>query len=180
MTDTITLTGLVATVPRSLTTAEGLPITSFRLASTQRRFDRAKQSWVDGETNWYTVTTFRRLAANAALSIAKGQRVVVTGRLRLRDWETAEKKGLTVEIDAEALGHDLMWGTSSFTRNLMIVSDPGSPGSPGSPGASEPEGTASGDGAAPGDGGGESASTAADPEGDTAWHVPVDAAAVPF
>lgn len=49
MTDTISLSGLVATHPKVVTTAEGLSITSFRLASTQRRYDRAKQSWVDGD-----------------------------------------------------------------------------------------------------------------------------------
>ncbi len=51
MPDTITITGIVATMPRALHTAEGLSITSFRLASTQRRYDRVKAGWVDGETN---------------------------------------------------------------------------------------------------------------------------------
>jgi hypothetical protein len=51
MSDTITLTGIVATLPRAITTGEGLAITSFRLASSQRRFDRAQERWVDGETN---------------------------------------------------------------------------------------------------------------------------------
>ena len=62
MTDTITLTGFVATVPNHLVTGEGLPITSFRLASTHRRFDRSRNLWVDNGTNWYTVTSFRQLA----------------------------------------------------------------------------------------------------------------------
>lgn len=124
MTDNITLTGLVATEPKHLTTSEGLPITSFRLASTQRRYDRSKQSWVDGDTNWYTVTAFRRLASNAAVSITKGQRVLVTGRLRLRDWESGERSGLAVEVEAEAIGHDLTWGTGQFSRNAVVVSVP--------------------------------------------------------
>ena len=84
MTDHISLTGVVATTPRSLRTAEGLAITSFRLASAQRRWDRAAGTWSDGETNWYTVTCFRSLAENAAASVAKGERVVVAGRLRVR------------------------------------------------------------------------------------------------
>lgn len=50
MTDIITVRGLVATAPTALTTAEGLAITSFRLASNQRRFDKPTQNWVDGET----------------------------------------------------------------------------------------------------------------------------------
>lgn len=118
MTDTITLTGLVATVPRHLITGEGLPITSFRLASAQRRFDRGTSRWIDGDTNWYTVTTFRQLAVNSATSISKGQRVVVAGRLRIREWDSGEKTGTTVDVEADAIGHDLAWGTTSFTRSI--------------------------------------------------------------
>ena len=118
MTDTITLTGLVATTPRHLVTSEGLPITSFRLASTQRRYDKGKGSWIDGETNWYTITAFRQLAINVVGSVTKGQRVVVAGRLRVRDWESGDRAGTTVEVDADALGHDLAWGTSVFTRSV--------------------------------------------------------------
>lgn len=121
MADIITLTGLVATPPRHLVTGEGLSITSFRLASTQRRFDRAQSRWVDGETNWYTITAFRQLAINVAGSVEKGQRVVVTGRLRIRDWATEEKDGTTIEVDAEAIGHDLSWGTASFTRSVATA-----------------------------------------------------------
>lgn len=116
MSDTITLTGLVATPPKHIVTSEGLQITSFRLASTQRRYDKTQQSWVDADTNWYTVTAFRTLAANAIGSILKGQRVIVSGRLRIRDWQTDEKSGTTIEVDADSLGHDLTFGTSSFTR----------------------------------------------------------------
>lgn len=121
MTDIITLTGLVATTPRHLVTAEGLPITSFRLASTQRRFDRSKERWTDGETNWYTITTFRQLAINVAGSIAKGDRILATGRLRIRDWETEERKGINIEVDADAVGHDLSWGTAAFTRTIATA-----------------------------------------------------------
>ncbi len=117
MTDNITLTGLVATTPRHLTTSEGLAITSFRLASSQRRFDRASNRWVDGDTNWYTVSSFRSLAENTATSVSKGDRVIVTGKLRIRDWENTDRSGTTVEVEAETLGHDLTWGIASYTRN---------------------------------------------------------------
>ncbi|TBN57136.1 single-stranded DNA-binding protein [Glaciihabitans arcticus] len=121
MTDTITLTGLVATEPRHLTTSEGLPIASFRLASTQRRYDRAKQTWLDGETNWYTITAFRQLASNATLSIKKGERVIVTGRLRIKEWTNGERTGTTVDIEAEAIGHDLTWGTAAYVRSVSMA-----------------------------------------------------------
>jgi len=121
MTDTIFLTGIVATSPRHITTSEGLAITSFRLASSQRRFDRALDKWVDGDTNWFTVSTFRMLATHAAASIVKGDRVVVTGRLRVRDWENTDRSGTNVEIEADALGHDLTWGTAVFTRHVVAA-----------------------------------------------------------
>jgi single-strand DNA-binding protein len=118
MTDSITLTGLVATAPRHIVTSEGLPITSFRLASTQRRFDRSQERWVDAETNWYSVTAFRQLAINSAGSVGKGDRVVVTGRLRIREWENGERTGTNIDVEADAIGHDLMWGTSVFSRSI--------------------------------------------------------------
>lgn len=116
MSDIVTLTGIVGTEPRALTTAEGLAITSFRLASTQRRFDKSQEKWVDGETNWYSITTFRQLATNAAVSVKKGERILVTGRLRIREWESGGKAGTNIDIEAEALGHDLSWGTANFSR----------------------------------------------------------------
>ena len=146
MSDQITLTGLVATPPKHIVTSEGLQITSFRLASTQRRFDRAEQKWVDADTNWYTVTAFRTLAANAIGSILKGQRVIVTGRLRIREWQTDEKNGTTIEVDADSLGHDLTFGTSSFTRTPAATVAADTPESaeaaeriPASPEAPEPD-----------------------------------------
>ncbi|UTT61904.1 single-stranded DNA-binding protein [Microcella humidisoli] len=121
MTDLITLTGLVATNPRHIVTSEGLTITSFRLASNQRRFDRTQNAWVDGDTNWYTITCFRQLGTHVATSVEKGQRVIVTGRVRIRDWESGEKSGTTIEIDAEAVGHDLSWGRATFTRSVIAA-----------------------------------------------------------
>lgn len=121
MTDIITLTGLVATTPRHIVTSEGLAITSFRLASNQRRFDRGQNAWVDGDTNWYTITAFRQLGTHVASSVEKGQRVMVTGRVRIRDWESGEKAGTTIEIDAEAIGHDLTWGRATFTRSVIVA-----------------------------------------------------------
>lgn len=114
--DQITVTGVVGSDPRPIVTEKGVPITSFRLASSRRVFDRETGTWSDGHTNWYTVSAFRRLADNVNYSLRKGEHVVVTGRLRLRAWQTAEKQGTTAEIDAEAIGHDLNWGITRATR----------------------------------------------------------------
>jgi single-strand DNA-binding protein len=134
MPDHLTLTGVVATAPRHITTNSGLDITSFRLASGQRRFDREQKRWVEAETNWYTVTCFRQLALNVVASIERGQHVVVTGRLRVRAWENGEKSGTTIELEAEAVGHDLSWGTSVYTKTFAAGSPGESAGAPGSTG----------------------------------------------
>lgn len=120
MSEQITVAGLVATTPRHLVTQDGLPITSFRLASSHRKFDKNQNKWIDGETNWFTVTAFRQLAINSAGSIAKGERVIVSGKLRVRDWDNGERAGTSVEIEADTLGHDLCWGSSVFTRTVLV------------------------------------------------------------
>jgi len=150
MTDTITLTGLVATQPRHIVTSEGLAITSFRLASNQRRFDRGQNAWVDGDTNWYTITAFRQLGVHAASSLEKGQRVIVRGRVRIRDWESGEKNGTSIEIDAEAIGHDLSWGRATFTRSVIAAKPEEAVSDETSTGDTEAERPVDLDGAAPG------------------------------
>jgi single-strand DNA-binding protein len=117
MTDHISITGVIATQPRSIVTSEGLAICSFRVASPQRHFSKSDNQWVEGETNWFTVSAFRQLAEHAISSLHKGERIVVRGRLKLRQWEREEKNGLSAEIEADALGHDLRWGSSAFTRS---------------------------------------------------------------
>lgn len=119
MTDTITITGIVATTPRHLVTSEGLPITSFRLASTTKRKSHGAGPEPVEETNWYTITAFRQLAINVVGSVNKGQRVVIVGELRIRDWESGDRAGTTVEVDADTIGHDLAWGTTVFTRSAV-------------------------------------------------------------
>lgn len=108
--------GIVATDPRLLTVGNGIKLCSFRLGSTQRRYDRKTQTWIDGETTWFTVNLFHGIAENAAASFQKGDRVIATGRLRVRQWEQDQRSGTSVEIEADAIGHDVRWGTSSFTK----------------------------------------------------------------
>jgi len=119
MTDQLTLTGLIATTPRHIVTSEGLAITSFRLASQQRKFDKGTQRWADADTNWYTVTAFRDLAINASQSLNKGDRVVTVGRVKVRDWSNDDRSGTSIEVEAESLGHDLHWGVTQFQRSTL-------------------------------------------------------------
>ena len=165
MNDSITLTGFVATPPRHIVTSGGLPITSFRMATTQRRFDRAKNTWVDGDTNWYTINSYRQLAVNAAGAIHKGEPVVVLGRLRIRPWESNDRQGTTIEIEAEALGHDLVFGTSSFTRSVSSSLAAGAPETPAPQAQESATPATDGNGwAIPGGGSGEGESTTANDE----------------
>jgi single-strand DNA-binding protein len=53
-------------------------------------------------------------------SISKGERIMVTGQLRVRDWDNGERAGTSVEIEAESIGHDLNWGTAVFTRTVLV------------------------------------------------------------
>ncbi len=115
MSDTITITGTIGTPP-DFKRKDGLAITSFRLASSHRYRDAETNTWVDGETSWYSVSIFRGLAENAYASLRKGERVIVTGKLRVREWETSVKKGVTAQIDADSIGHDLRFGTTQFSK----------------------------------------------------------------
>ncbi len=111
-----TICGNVATAPRHQITRGGQPLTSFRLASTPRRYDPEVQGYVDGDTTWVNVSCWGGLAFNANRSLRKGQPVVVTGTLRTRDWEADGKSGRDVDVTAYTVGHDLRRGQTSFER----------------------------------------------------------------
>ena len=116
MSDNITVRGFVATEVKTSTTPGGVATAWFRIGSTDRRYDRATNTWVNGTTNWFAVQAYRQLAGNIGCSIKKGQPVVVTGRLKLRSWEKDGRIHHVVEIDADSVGHDLMWGSANFIR----------------------------------------------------------------
>ena len=97
-------------------TSSGTSVASFRIASNSRRFDKSTNSWVEQEPSYLSVTAWSQLAENVALSVHKGQGLVVTGKLKVRQWQEADKSGTNVEIDATSIGHDLNRGTSEFTK----------------------------------------------------------------
>ncbi|MCU1569678.1 MAG: single-strand DNA-binding protein [Naasia sp.] len=118
MHDLFSTIGIVATEPNHVITADGMEVTSFRLASSGRRFDSGQKTWVDTDTNWFSVVGFRQLAAGMAASLHKGDSVLVDGRLQLKEWKDDQgRKNLTVDLVADAIGHNLRFGTSSYTRN---------------------------------------------------------------
>jgi single-strand DNA-binding protein len=120
----MTVVGNVAQELRHVTTEQGVPITTFRMASTRRQYDRAVGRWVDGETTFFNVTCWRHMAENVWASVSKGDPVVVIGRLRVRSWEREGYRGNAVEVDAYTVGHDLNRGTSAFRRSQPRSSAP--------------------------------------------------------
>ncbi|HEY4557022.1 MAG TPA: single-stranded DNA-binding protein [Enteractinococcus sp.] len=114
----LTVRGNVATAPRRVVTDAGTVIVEFRLAATERFFNRQTQEWEDGNTSWYTVSAFRRLAENIFRSFTVGDPVIVTGKLSIKQWTSKDetKRGTTPEITADSAGHDLLLGFTDFTR----------------------------------------------------------------
>jgi single-strand DNA-binding protein len=123
----ITVNGWVATDPSQHVGPTGARLTSFRLASTSRYFDRDKGEWVDGDrTEWFTVKVFRSAAITVAASIKKGQPVTVHGRFRTSEWQTEDGTRTDLVIDATSVGHDLTKGSAQFVRAIgdaMLADD---------------------------------------------------------
>ncbi|MEV7974931.1 single-stranded DNA-binding protein [Streptomyces sp. NPDC086519] len=107
--------GNVATQPVFRELAAG-PSARFRLAVTSRYWDREKNAWTDGHTNFFTVWANRQLATNAATSLAVGDPVVVQGRLKVRTETREGQQWASADIDAVSIGHDLARGTTAFRR----------------------------------------------------------------
>lgn len=116
MSDHITLVGNIVGDIEQRATRAGGSVAAFRLAVGERRLDKERGEWVDAHTNFYSISVFGELGANALRSLRKGERVVLSGRLRLREWETETKRGVSADVVADAIGHDLRWGTSRFDR----------------------------------------------------------------
>lgn len=112
----ITVVGNVVADPVLRRLDDGTEVASFRVASTPRVRDRESGRWADGPTSWWGVTCWRGLAGNVAASLRKGERVVVVGRPRTRQWEKDGRSGTSVDVTADVVGHDLAWGTTAFSR----------------------------------------------------------------
>ena len=117
MNETITtIVGNVVDQPSRRVLDSGVSVTSFRVASTARRFDRVTNRWIDGDSLYLKVTCWRALAENTEASVVKGDPVVVTGKLYTRLYEVAESRRAAYELEATAIGLDLNRGRASFRR----------------------------------------------------------------
>jgi single-strand DNA-binding protein len=116
MNDTlVTVVGNVVDSPRRVSLQNGA-VTNFRMASTSRRYDAARQEFVDGGTFWVDVECWNNLSSNVSASVSKGDPVIVRGALRTDSWETDNGRRSTPRIRAFAVGPDLARGTSVFKR----------------------------------------------------------------
>lgn len=115
-----TVVGWAATAPREIHAGK-VPYTSFRLATTPRHFDRRQQAWVEGRTEWITVKAFRSTALNVALSIRKGEPVLVTGRLATEEWQGDSGPRFGLVLEATAIGHDLARGRAEFVKTSHVA-----------------------------------------------------------
>ncbi|NEW72388.1 single-stranded DNA-binding protein [Streptomyces rapamycinicus] len=93
----VTVVGNAATRPDFWETAAGVAVARFRLAATVRRWDRGRDAWADAYTSFYTVWTWRSLAANVAGSVSLGEPLVVHGTLRVREREQERDRSLQGE-----------------------------------------------------------------------------------
>lgn len=121
----ITIVGNLVDNPELRYTPSGDAVANFRVASTPRVYDRESAEWSDGETLFLTCNVWRQYAENVAESLARGNRVMVYGRLKQRSYENAEGEKRTVyEIDVEDVGPALRFHTATLTHSNAAEKEP--------------------------------------------------------
>jgi single-strand DNA-binding protein len=114
---TLTITGNLTADPELRFTATGVAVAAFTVAASRRVFDQETGQWTDSDTLFLRCSAWRDLAGHAAESLSKGMRVIVTGRLRQRSYETTEGDKRTVcELDADDIGPSLRWATAKVAK----------------------------------------------------------------
>ena len=153
----ITVVGNLTADPELRYTQNGLPVANFTIASTPRNFDRQANEWKDGEALFLRASVWREFAEHVAGSLTKGSRVIATGRLKQRSYETREgEKRTAIELEIDEIGPSLRYATAQVTRaagggqsrggQAQVADEPWS-----TPGSSNAGGNAGGDAwAAPG------------------------------
>jgi single-strand DNA-binding protein len=115
----VTVVGHIVDAPQLRSAGDaGTPVTTFRVVTTSRRYDKRLRDWVDADTLFLRVNCWRDLAENAAVSLGKGDPVIVHGRLAQREYEADGRRHRSLDIDAAAVGPDLCKATVVFTKNL--------------------------------------------------------------
>ena len=113
----ITIIGNLTADPELRFTPSGAAVANFTVASTPRQFDRTSNEWKDGETLFMRCSVWRDAAENVAESLQRGARVLVSGRLKSRSYETKEgEKRTVIEMDVDEVGPSLKYATAKVNR----------------------------------------------------------------
>ena len=114
----IPIIGNIVAEPELRFTPAGAAVCNFRVASTPRTYNKQIQQWEDGEAMFLTCNAWKQLGENTAESLVKGMRVIVTGKLKQRSFQTREGENRSVfEIDVEEVGPSLRYATAQVNRN---------------------------------------------------------------
>ncbi len=155
----ITVVGNLTGDPELRFTPSGAAVANFTVASTPRAFDRQSNEWKDQETLFMRCSVWREAAENIAESLVRGNRVVVTGRLKSRSYETKEgEKRTVVELEVDEVGPSLRYATAKVNRTQRSGGGGGGQGGGGQGGGGNQGGGSwggSGGGSGSGSGGGQ-------------------------
>ena len=114
----ITVVGNLVADPELRFIPSGAAVANFRIASTPRTYNRETNQFEDGEALFLTCNCWRQMAENVAESLTKGMRVVVTGKLKQRSYQTKEGENRTVfEVEVDEVGPSLKYATANVNRN---------------------------------------------------------------
>jgi single-strand DNA-binding protein len=130
----ITIAGNLVDDPELRFTPSGQPVAKFRVASTPRFRDNTTGEWKDGDSLFLTCNVWRQAAENVAESLTRGMRVIVSGRLRQRSYETKEGEKRTVyEVEVDDVGPSLRNASAKVNRASRNGAGGGGQGGPGRP-----------------------------------------------
>jgi len=162
----ITIIGNLVADPELRFTSSGQPVAQFRVASTPRTRDQATGEWKDGESLFLTCSVWRQAAENVAESLQRGMRVIVSGRLKQRSYETKEGERRTVyEVEVDDVGPSLRNASAKVNRAARSGGQGGGfgGGSGGSGGGQGGYGGGGQNGGGQGGGGGQGSQGGGDP-----------------
>ena len=168
----ITVVGNLTSDPELRYTQNGLAVANFTIASTPRNFDRATNDFKDGETLFLRASVWREFAEHVAGSLTKGTRVIATGRLKQRDYQTKEgEKRTSIELEVDEVGPSLRYATAQITRAASSREGGNAPRGGGAPVGAGQNGAGQ-NGAAQNAGEPWAASAPADASSGDVWNTP--------
>lgn len=113
----VTIVGNLTDTPELRYTQTGLAVANFTIASTPKVFDKKTNEYKDGDSLFLRASVWREFAEHVAGSLTKGTRVVATGRLKQREYETKEgEKRTSIELEVDEIGPSLRYATAQVTR----------------------------------------------------------------